>query len=139
MDVWPQREKFKAFVKAYQKNTGKSQEEVAGALDVARSSLRFWLYQKKRKPSFDILKRAAKLFGCSVTEFVDDPAGAAKVPGVEQNAWAVLSERDRVIASAMFADITADDLSEQDKDLLYEAWKEEVAKFKKYKRAGTVS
>jgi len=133
MDTWPQREKFKALVKAYQKSTGKTQEEVAAELDVARSSLRFWMYQQKRKPSFDILKRAAKLFGCSVTEFVDDPAGGAKVPGVGREAWAELSERDRVITSAMFADITAEDLSEQDKDLLYAAWKEEVAKLKKYK------
>jgi transcriptional regulator with XRE-family HTH domain len=137
MDVWPQREKFKAYVKAYQKSTGKSQRDVAEALDVARSSLRFWMYQQKRKPSLDILTRAAKLFNCSVTEFVDDPAGLAKVPGVEQEAWSELSERDRVIASAMFADITADDLSEQDKDLLYAAWKEEVAKLRRYKGAGS--
>jgi transcriptional regulator with XRE-family HTH domain len=135
MDAWPQREIFRACLKAYQENSGKSQEDVAGELGVARSSLRFWLYQQKRKPSFEVLKRAAKLFGCSVTEFVDDPAGAARVPGVAQDAWAALSERDKVIGIAVFHDITADDLTEEDKDMLFAAWKEEVAKLKRYKQA----
>jgi transcriptional regulator with XRE-family HTH domain len=134
MDIWPQRENFRARLKAYQEKTGKSQMEAAADLQVARSSLRFWLYQLKRKPSFEVLRRAAKLFGCSVTEFVDDPAGAAKVPGVSQDAWAALPERDKVIASAMFADITAEDLTEEDKDMLFGAWKEEVSKLKRYKK-----
>ena len=134
MDVWPQREKFKAMVKAYQNGTGKSQEQVAEELDVARSSLRFWLYQKKRKPSLEILQRSAKLFGCSVTEFVDDPAAGPRVPGVDQVAWLDLTERERVIAGSMFDDITAGDLTEEDKDMLYAAWKAELEKFRKYRK-----
>jgi transcriptional regulator with XRE-family HTH domain len=135
MDVWPQRDRFKEMVKAHQRATGQSQEQVADAMGVARSSLRFWMYQRKRRPSFEVLKAAAAALGCSVMEFVDDPGGA-KVPGVEQDAWAGATERDRVIAHAMFSDITSDDLSEEDKDLLYAAWREEVAKFRKYKARG---
>lgn len=134
MDVWPQREKFKGMVKAHQKATGKSQEEVADSMGVARSSLRFWMYQRKRRPSFEVLKAAASVLGCSVTEFVDDP-GRRAVPGVDGDAWAGATERDRVIAQAMFHDITAYDLTEEDKDMLYAAWKEEVAKFRRYKGA----
>jgi len=132
MDIWPQRDKFKEMVKAHIKATGQNQEQFADALGVARSSLRFWMYQRKRRPSFEVLKNAAAVLGCSVTEFVDDP-GRAQVPGVGQETWAGASERDRLISQAMFADISADDLSEEDKDMLYAAWKEEVAKFRKYK------
>jgi len=132
MDMWPQREKFKETVKAFQKATGLSQEEVADAMGVARSSLRFWMYQRRRRPSFEVLKAAAGALGCSVMEFVDDPGGPAP-PGVDQAAWTGASERDRVIAQSMFSDITSEDLSEEDKDLLYAAWKEEIAKFRKYK------
>jgi transcriptional regulator with XRE-family HTH domain len=132
MDMWPQRDRFKEIVRGYQKATGLSQEEVADAMGVARSSLRFWMYQRRRRPSFDVLKSAAAVLGCSVMEFVDDP-GQARVPGVERDAWAGSSERDRVIAQAMFSDITSEDLTEEDKDMLYAAWREEVAKFRKYK------
>jgi transcriptional regulator with XRE-family HTH domain len=135
VDIWPQRDRFKEMVKAHQKATGRSQEQVADAMGVARSSLRFWMYQRKRRPSFDVLKGAAAVLGCSVMEFVDDP-GRTQVPGVEQGAWAGASERDRVIAQAMFSDITSEDLSEEDKDMLYAAWREEVAKFRKYKARG---
>jgi hypothetical protein len=121
-DIWPQRENFKRALEKYQVKTGKKQAEVAEDLNMSLHGLRQILYQKGRRCSFETAQRASALFGASVTEFLDDPG--APPPGVDQEKWAVISERDRVIASAMFADITADQLTEAEKDELYRAYKE---------------
>jgi len=132
MDIWPQRERFKEKIKAYHEATGQSHEQMADAMGVARSSLRFWLYQRKRRPSFEVLKRAAAVLGCSVTEFVDDP-GSVQAPGVDQDAWSGASERDRHIIQTVFADLTAADFTDEDKGMLFAAWKSEVAKLRRYR------
>ena len=121
-DIWPQRQKFKSALEEYQAKTGKKQAEVAEDLNMSLHGLRQVLYQKGRRCSFETAQKASALFGVSVTEFLDDPG--APPPGVGHEKWAAISERDRVIASAMFADITADQLTEAEKDELYRAYKE---------------
>ncbi len=93
-------------------------------LNIKESHLHGLLYDKRVRPSLEVVQRAAEVFEVSITELVDDPGQAP--PGVESNQWINISERDRVIASAMFSDITAKDLSEQEKDELYLAWRETV-------------
>ncbi|MDR2697139.1 MAG: helix-turn-helix domain-containing protein [Holophagales bacterium] len=121
-DTWPQRENFKRALEKYQAKTGKKQAEVAEDLNMSLHGLRQILYQKGRRCSFETAQRASALFGVSVTEFMDDPG--APPYGMDQEKWAAIRERDRVIASAMFSDITADQLTEAEKDELYRAYKE---------------
>jgi transcriptional regulator with XRE-family HTH domain len=121
-DTWPQRENFKRALEKYQAETGKKQAEVAEDLKMSLHGLRQILYQKGRRCSFETAQKASALFGISITEFLDNPG--APPPGMDQEKWALIRERDRVIASAMFADITADQLTETEKDELYRAYKE---------------
>jgi transcriptional regulator with XRE-family HTH domain len=81
MDTWPKRAAFSAHIKAYQEKTGKTQAEVAADLGMALASLRQLLYQKARQASLETCQKAATLFGCSVTEFIDDPG--SKPGGVD--------------------------------------------------------
>ena len=75
--VWTQHAFFKKCVAAHKTSTGKNQEDVATDLGLATTSLNNLVYQKKgkeyRRPSFETAKKAAELFACSVTQFLDDP------------------------------------------------------------------
>lgn len=99
-------------MKEYQAKTGKTQTQAADDLGLSLSSLRQILYQKTRRASFDTCQKAASVFGCSVTEFIDDPG--APPPGVDAERWAKATERDRVLASAMFEELV--DVPEDLKD-----------------------
>lgn len=124
MNIWPQRERFKSLVLAYRHEHQIDRATMASMLNIKESHLHGLLYDKRVRPSLEVVQRAAEVFEVSITELVDDPGQAP--PGVESNQWINISERDRVIASAMFSDITAKDLSEQEKDELYLAWRETV-------------
>jgi hypothetical protein len=57
-----------------------------------------------------------------VTEFIDAPSHPP--PGMTQERWAELSEKERVIASSILADIASDELSVAEKEGLYRIFKE---------------
>jgi len=119
MEKWAQRERFQLALKAYQESTGKIHEDVAADLEITLPTLRNYLYGSKN-PSTKVLQRAAGLFGCSVTEFIDDPG--TPVPfGVNPQEWSEASERTRVLASAMFQDLRA--MPEEEQQIYYELWK----------------
>jgi transcriptional regulator with XRE-family HTH domain len=111
---WIRVGNFKKQLKDYRTRTGKTQVQAAEALETTFSTLKFWL-SGNRSPHIESLQRAATLFGCSVTEFIDDPG--KEIAGVDV---AQLSEKRRFLAGLMFEGITADDLSDEDAQLLYE-------------------
>lgn len=115
MDAWLHRSKFQDRVKAYQAATGATQEGVAQALGTTVGTLRGWLYNRNRKPSIETLQRAAALFSCSVTEFMDDPGAAVAGQSLEG-----LSETRRFVARLMLEDLKAEDLSDDDVRILME-------------------
>lgn len=136
---WPQQETFCNRVKEFAKEKGLVTprgslmlEPLAALFDVSPPTLKQFLQNKLRpRPHYDTLSHIAGVIGSRVTEFMDDPGEAP--PGVPLDKWADASERDRVINSAMFSDITADDLSEEEKDELYRAWKETVERVRRLK------
>jgi len=75
--VWTQHAFFRKCVAAHKASTGKKQEDVATDLGLATTSLNNLVYQKRgkeyRRPSFETARKAAELFACSVTKFLDDP------------------------------------------------------------------
>lgn len=111
---WPHVDAFKRRLAEYQARTDKTQAEVASELETTYGTLMFWL-SGSRPPKRENMQRAAALFGCSVTEFMDDPG--ATVAG---RSTADLSEARRFVSGQMFKDITADDLSDEDAMVLYE-------------------
>jgi len=122
LDMWPQRSELKALVKAYRTEHDISRKNMADRLGIAESQLHNLMYDKRVRPSLDFVQRAAELFNVSITALIDDP-GSTPIPGTEAR-WSEVSERDRLMAAAMFSDLTADNLSESEKDEIFRAYKE---------------
>lgn len=117
MDSWPQRAAFSARLKEYQKQTGKTQAQAAIDLGLSLDGLRQILYQKKRRARLDTCQRAASVFGCSVTEFLDDPG--ANPAGVDLSTHTPM---DRYRFGRMIESMNELPLTEEDKDILFEDW-----------------
>ena len=57
-------------LKTVRQNSGLKQKEVASALGISRGTL--WCYEKgERKLSFDMAVKLAKIYGCSVEDFIE--------------------------------------------------------------------
>ena len=118
---WVQVDAFRDHLKKYQEATGKTQALVAVDLGTTYGTLRFWL-SGTRPPKVENLQKAAFLFGCSVTEFLEDPGNVPA--GLDPNNWAEASERTRVLASAMFEDLKS--MPEDEQEAYYQLWKQGV-------------
>jgi transcriptional regulator with XRE-family HTH domain len=131
-EFWNQRELFRAWVGEAKAKLGATNNAVvAEYLGIASGSLYKYLSNSAtHKPSADVLKKLGDLIGRDYRLLLDTPAAK---PDWLDGGWSEIPERDRVIAQAMFADITADDLTEEEKDELYAAWKEAVARARRYK------
>ncbi len=122
MDIWGHRELFKAAVKNYRESAGVKLADVAECIGLKEQTLKDYLYRKDVKPSLEVLQKAASTFGCSVTEFIDDPG--AVPAGMDPDKWAEASDRDRVLASAMLEDLKT--IPEEEKEAYYQLWKQGV-------------
>ena len=58
-------------LKDFRKQKGFTMKEVGKKLNVAENTISQW-ERGKRKPSFQVLVKLAKLYGCSVADFVDE-------------------------------------------------------------------
>ncbi len=120
MDIWPQRKTFRTIAQQWAKDQGLDRAGLAARLEINEGSLHSLFYDKSRKAGLDLLKRSASLFGCSITQFIDDPGSPAPM-GIDGSEWSEVSERTRVLASAMFQDLRA--LPEDEQQIYYELWK----------------
>ena len=75
MTQWPQRAQFKESAKAYKNERGVNSVGLAEDLGTTVGTLNAYLYRKDTRPSLEFLQNAARLFGSSVTLFIDDPGG----------------------------------------------------------------
>jgi transcriptional regulator with XRE-family HTH domain len=116
MDVWPQREQFRLRFDAWKKARQLTTAEASGTLQVTEGTLKALLYRKTYKPGLEILQRAAAVFGCSVSEFIDDPGASAG--GVDV---AELRPEDRAFMRAIGSDLTK--LTPQQVENAKAAWK----------------
>ena len=122
MNIWPQRERFKTLVNAYRRKQGIDRATMAERLGIKESHLHGLLYDKRVRPSIDVVQTAAEVFEVSITELLDDPGGAP--PGMDPDKWAEASNQDRVLASAMLEDLMT--IPEEEKDAYYKLWKQGV-------------
>lgn len=111
MDVWPQRTLFRKRLKEYLDAHGWTQDRAAAALGVELIHLRNCLYRKEKRLGIEPLQRAAALFGCSITEFIDDPA--ATVEGIPKEGLTRLSEAKRAVMFMMFQNLQHEDVSDE--------------------------
>lgn len=115
MRRWPQQENLKKAVKAFQKEHGWTQVQVADALGTTVDVLRQWLNNKNSKPSFETLQKFSALLGISILEFVDDPA--KKLIG---QPLSNLTEEGRYLASVIVKDLASEELTDEDRRFLAE-------------------
>ena len=122
---WLQQGVFAERVKEFCKKNGLLTQRGAVQMDVVadlfnlnEDTLRQFLQDSTRKrPHINTLTHIASVLGCSVTEFIDAPSHPS--PGMTQERWAELSERERVLVSSLLADIASDGLSVAEKEGLY--------------------
>ena len=141
---WPQQEVFitrvKQFCKLNNLTTPRGAvnwEAAAGVFNLSEVTLRQYMqYKARSRPRIDILTNIATVIGCSVVDFLDDPGDAP--PGM-QGRWADLSERERALASEMFADIAAEDLTLDEKEELFTAYREARARIFRMRNMRIVS
>ena len=122
---WPQQEVFCERVKRFCEKNGCLTKRGAVKLDVAADlfnisevTLKQFLYHKTRKrPHFETLLFISSVIGCSVNEFTGAPDNSP--PGVSQEKWGEISERERMFASTVLNDMIADNLSLAEKELLF--------------------
>jgi len=132
-DFWGQREAFREWVAlAKAKLNAPTNAAVSEYLGIAPTSLYKYLSPNgTHKPGAEVLKKLGDLIGRDYRLLLDGPT--TQPAWLDEDQWHGASEKDRMIASAMFADIRAEDLTEEDKDELYKAWREALARARRYK------
>jgi len=116
MSNWPQRDNFKKLVLDHRKEHGLTPEAMADLLGLKPSGLHGLLYDKRTGcPKLETAQQAARVLGVKLSEIVDDPG--KEIAGNDASG---LSEARRFLANAMFHGITADEISDEDAQLLYE-------------------
>lgn len=111
--TWLRVSNFKIQLKAYRERAGKTNAQVAVDLKTTPGTLKFWL-SGTRPPHIESLQWAATVFGCSVTEFVDDPNQEVAGQSTEG-----MSEKGRFLSSLMFDKFNAPDLTDEDREILF--------------------
>lgn len=130
MDRWPQRNLFKKAMQAYQKRTGKTQEDIAAAIGVGLGHMRNALYKKEKTLGHEVRIRAAALFGSPPLEFID-----AQETEVDGQDLSDLSGQARFFATVIVKDLKAEDLNDEDRQELWEDFQRGLARIRK-RRAG---
>lgn len=108
-----QQPALKAAIKAYQKRTGKKQEEVARELGTTLGTLRQWISNKDRRPELESLQKISALTKVSVTEFIDDPG--ADYAGLDLSSE---SEETRFLARMIIKGAKSRDLTDEQKTFI---------------------
>ncbi|MCL1893948.1 MAG: hypothetical protein FWG02_06925 [Holophagaceae bacterium] len=123
-DFWNHRELFREWVAEAKTKLGTTNSAVVSEyLGLAPTTLYKYLSKNAtHKPSTDVLKRLGDFLGRDYRLLMDVPDRCPD--GLEEDKWAEATERDKLIARAMFADITADQLTESEKDEIFRAYKE---------------
>ena len=130
MDRWPQRANFKVQVDRYKAAHGIIGRDMAGRLGLKPSTLIQYLYNPKTRPSEDTLRRAAVLFECSILEFLDDPGSSSQGESVS-----ILSEQSRFFANLIIKDLKAEDLSDDDRRILFDDFQHSLGRLRSLRAA----
>jgi transcriptional regulator with XRE-family HTH domain len=128
MDRWPQRANFKAQADQFKVVEGIASKVLAERLRLRPSTLNQYLYNPRTRPSEDVLRRAAILFGCSILEFLDDPGSS-----FESQVLSPLTEQSRFFATLIIKDLKAEDLSDDDRRILFEDFQHSLGRLRSVK------
>lgn len=127
---WPQQSVFAERVKEYCRKNGLLTKRGAVQMDIladmfniSEDVLRRFLQDSTRKrPHINTLTHIASVLGCSVLEFLD--ASNNPPPAISSEHWARMSEEERILVTSLIADISTDELSLAEKQMLYKFFKD---------------
>jgi transcriptional regulator with XRE-family HTH domain len=139
-EKWPQQEVFCEKVKDFCRKHGYLTSrgavrlsDVSKLFQVSEETLRQLLhYKSKGRPSYDRLAHIARVTGSSLTAFTG--AAGDSPPGVAQDEWNDLSDRERGFASEVLKDVLSDEMTADEKDELYAAYREARERLLRLKR-----
>jgi len=122
---WPQQGVFGVRVKEFCRRNGLLTKRGAVQMDVmadmfgiSEEVLRRFLQDSTRKrPHINTLAHMASVLGCSVLEFLDAPNNPP--PIISSEHWAGMSEEERLLVTSLITDISTDELSLAEKQMLY--------------------
>jgi len=122
---WPRQEIFCKRVKAFAVKNGLitcrgaiNLALMAPILGIGEYTLKQFLqYKSRRRPHLDTLTHVASVLGCSVADFLDDAGDPPPIMSIDN--WRELSEQERTYAAALLADITTQELTLSEKELLF--------------------
>ena len=115
-DRWPQRAEFRSQLLAWRKRERLTLKSASERLGVKYGTIRQYISPSRvdTKPSFELLKRAAALFGVSVWLFDDNP-------DVISDSESQLSAIDKFMANVVGNDLSR--LTDHQKTAAFEAWR----------------
>lgn len=114
-DAWPQRSAFRDDVNSHRQTNNMTRQDVALELGATDLGLKALMYDVRRRPSLDLLKRAAALFHQPLSRYIDDLS--TPVAGVSV---AEAPEDIRVMLRAMMADLQR--LTPDQRRIVFEIW-----------------
>jgi len=114
MPRWRYRDAFDAEYKAFRDRTGWTVDQVAEALGKSVNMLNGYRRDHGSVPPDEVIYKAAELFGCEPTRFMDDPA-AATVFGKGYGAMTrgrmdTIQDAMRILSDPRIPDVVAKDL-----------------------------
>lgn len=125
MNVWPERGEFKRLVLEYRRKHGLARDAMAEILGLKESSLHCLLYDKRVRPSLDVVQKASEVFAVPIAVLASDPGG--NVPGLGEPAPAILDLRTKAELRAMGTDLTR--LTEEQRAVAIRTWRAMVDGF----------
>ena len=120
MNLWPQRQFVRDRVLAYRKAHELSPDGFAEMLGIKASHLHGLLYDKRTRPTLEIIQKLASILDLSISDLADDPGGEPP-PGISPEDFKSSTEEDRVFLRAMGSDLTR--LTAEQKRNAFDAWK----------------
>ena len=118
-DVWPQRKNFRKRLDAYLKKNDLIQADVAKMLGIELSHLRNALYRPEKRLSLEVLQVACRVFGCHITEFIDNPNES--LPGIDDGEMAHLSPSKRLIIRSVAQKLGQEDVTDESAEKVWKA------------------
>lgn len=116
MSRWTQQPAFRKEFDRFKAGEQLTSKDAAITLGTTIGTMNAYLYRSTAKPSLDFLQNAAKIFGCSVSLFIDDP-GADRPTAADLSSY---SEIDRYRFDQIVHTLGDARLSDADKQMLFE-------------------
>ena len=131
-DRWPQRSRFLELLEDWQTRNNKTSKDFADAIGKSLASFYTYRTRTTSRPPQELLVKMADVLGVSITEFIADPGATIAGQAVKG-----LTEKEQFFAEMMFNKYRDPDLTEEDRQLLFEDWTRDYDRLKAMKARHT--